>query len=96
MSLFFGGPQWGAPAHIVRVDDEFGVDIKVARYGTHGPPQNRWGDYVVVRPHSPDDYGWIATGYTMQGGATLANVAPGYVHFGRRRDARAATRWDDT
>ncbi len=96
MSLFFGGPQWGEPAHVVRVDDEFGTAIRVARYGTHGPPQNRWGDYVVVRPHSPDDYTWIATGYTMQGGATLANVAPGYVHFGRRRDARAAARWDDT
>jgi len=97
ISCFFGGGTWGSPAHIVGLWDDMapGWSIRVARYSTNGPAGNAWGDYLSVRPHSPDALTWIASGYTIRGGTDRRDILPGYVHFGRRRDQGAVDRWEN-
>lgn len=47
--------------------------------GTHGPHDHKWGDYLTCQSAGE---GWIACGYTLQGGATLENLVVDLVEFG--------------
>jgi hypothetical protein len=94
ITLFRGG---GAlhPGHVVGIWDDFSNrwQLVVTANGTHGPVDTKWGDYLACRRHSPDGLTWLASGYTLQGGGQRDNIEPRLVHFGRRRDERAAQRW---
>lgn len=50
--------------------------------GTHVPLDNEWGDYLRVRPYNVTENVWTATGYTLQGGSTMAFVEPRLLVFG--------------
>ena len=50
--------------------------------GTHVPIDNEWGDYLRVRPYNVTENLWTATGYTLQGGSTMAFIEPRLLVFG--------------
>lgn len=94
ISLFRGGGNRN-PGHVVGLMDDFseGWELAATVDGTDGPRDEKWGDYVACRRHSPDGLTWLASGYTLQGGSGRGDVQPRVVHFGRRRDERAVARW---
>lgn len=49
--------------------------------GTDSPNDNRWGDYLTVRPDPGDAAAWYATGYSLQGGGGAGNIRPRLVRF---------------
>ena len=82
ITLFRGGGGLN-PGHVVGAFDEASGswDLAVTRDGTNGPADNKWGDYLTCRPHTPDGQTWLATGYTLQGGGAPENVEPRLVRF---------------
>jgi hypothetical protein len=94
ITLFRGGGTIH-PGHVVGVRDDFsnGWQLTATANGTHGPADAKWGDYLACRRHTPDGITWLATGYTLQGGASRDSIQPRMVHFGRRRDERGTARW---
>lgn len=96
--LFRGG---GAvhPAHVVGIWDDHTSsnpnpwELVISAEGSNGPSDNKWGDYLACRRHSPDGLTWLGSGYTLQGGGTRDFIEPRVVHFGRGRDEGAAQRW---
>ena len=82
MTAFVGGGT-RHPSHAVGVrDDAAGTwDTRIAKAGTHGPSDGKWGDYLTVRRHRSSPTTWIASGYTLQGGTARRNVEPRIVHF---------------
>ncbi len=95
VSIFYGGGTRN-PSHLVGISDDYnnnGWSMVYSKVGTNGPARNAWGDYLTSKPHSPDNNTWIASGYTLVDGTSRQDIVPRYVHFGRRRDQRAATRW---
>ncbi len=88
-----GGPAF--PTHVVGIWNNTTNSWQLAdsRAGTNGPADTKWGDYLTCRRHSPDGFTFIASGYTLQGGADRANIEPRYVHFGAQKYTRAVNRW---
>ncbi len=41
----------------------------------------KWGDYLTIRPDPRTRTGWVAAGYTLQGGSDRRNVEPRVVRF---------------
>lgn len=83
ISVSYGGGSQLYPSHAVGVFDNSTSTwalIKTAN-GTHGPSSNLWGDYLALRPHGTDPESWVATGFTLQGGSSRANIVPRYIHF---------------
>jgi hypothetical protein len=37
--------------------------------------------YLNCRAHHPDHDGWVAAGYTLQGGQSRQNILPRVVHY---------------
>jgi hypothetical protein len=61
-------------------------EMRLLSIGT-GPSQfSEWGDYLTIRPASGTGNSWVATGYTVQGTAPSAFIAPIFAWFGRSRD----------
>jgi hypothetical protein len=81
-TAFYGGADH-APSLVVGVrDDDSGAWPSVfARVGTDAPSEPKWGDYLTCRSHSTDPAGWVAAGYTLQGGSTRLEVTPQIVRF---------------
>jgi hypothetical protein len=82
ITLFRGGNRIN-PGHVVGgFDDRTQTwQLQATRDGTNGPSDNKWGDYLTCRPHTPDGQSWIASGYTLQGGGTRRDVEPLLVRF---------------
>lgn len=57
-------------------------DMKILINGTNGPSENRWGDYLRIRPFSGSGLTWAASGYTLQGGSRGDFIEPRYLVFG--------------
>ena len=87
VTLFRGGGSHH-PGHVVGFRDQAANlwRLRVARNGTNGPNDTKWGDYLTCRRHVPRAETWVAAGYTLQGGGTRDSIQPRYVHFGRRVD----------
>ena len=43
---------------------------------TDGPAKDKWGDYVVCRPHPTRSKSWVASGFTLRGGNDRRSVEP--------------------
>ena len=61
--------------------DQLSWDLVEIAEGTNGPSQAIWGDYLAVRPHGRQDNSLVATGFVLQGGTTVENVVPRFIHF---------------
>lgn len=81
IALFMGGGNV-FPSHVVGILDGGVWKLQTTRSGTNAPLDGKWGDYITIRRHAPDGTSWIASGYTLQGGALRSNVEPQFVHFG--------------
>lgn len=80
-----GGPRF--PTHVVGILTNDRRET-VAVTGQRGPAGHRWGDYLTVRRHSPDDRLFTATGYTLENGNGTNDAMPHFVLFGRARDTQ--------
>jgi hypothetical protein len=80
------------PNHYVGVRDDFASSwkMKLVTTGLKGPNDDKWGDYSRVRPHSPANLNWVATGWTLNAAGVSV---PKFVIFGRDRDLGAFSRW---
>lgn len=82
VTLFAGGGTIH-PAHLVGVRTANGSTWNLATIAssTHSPSQNKWGDYLTCRRDHPNAAHWVASGYSLQGGGEIANIAPHFVRF---------------
>jgi hypothetical protein len=80
VSLFYGGGA-NLPTHVVGVLDGNAWTMAGTVVGTHGPSNNKWGDYLSCEALDPDGLEWVASGYTLQGGNTRDFIVPQYVRF---------------
>ena len=71
------------PSHLVGVRDDANGrwDVAIAKAGTHSPSDGKWGDYLTAKMHATRPTTWVASGYTLQGGTSRADVEPRVVHF---------------
>jgi hypothetical protein len=69
------------PSHAVGVFNGTTWDLMSTASGTSGPGDNLWGDYLTIRPHGADTTTWVATGYTLQGGASQTDIQPLFIQF---------------
>jgi hypothetical protein len=81
-----GGEQGINPAHAVGVlkrgaDGSYKWQLQATAIGSNGPADGRWGDYLTIRPAGGGGKGWVATGYTLDGGSLPGNVLPRLVYF---------------
>ena len=88
ISLFLAGGGY-YPASIIGIYDEKtgrtppGWELYAVRWGTNGPEDNKWGDYVRTRQYSGRGMSWIASSYTLQGCGSRRCVQPQYIIFSR-------------
>lgn len=96
ISLFFGGGTVH-PSHSVGVwnDASDNWSLLTTANGTDGPADDKWGDYLACRRHSPDGLTWMATGFTLQGGSSRSAIEPRVVHFGYQEHTGAVRRWEN-
>lgn len=82
ITLFAGGGT-KHPTHMIGVRQANGStwNLRSVVASTHSPAQNKWGDYLTCRRDHPNGQNWIASGFTLQGGAGIANVIPNFVRF---------------
>jgi hypothetical protein len=81
ISLSYGGKLL-YPSHAVGILTNSNTwDLVSTASGTSGPAENVWGDYLTIRPDPGNPKAWVATGYTLQGGAQQTNSQPLYVDF---------------
>jgi hypothetical protein len=81
-AAFYGGGD-RHPGHIVGArDDGLGTwQSRYSRLGSHSPSQGSWGDYINCRADAASANGWVASGYTLEGGEARQNILPRVVRF---------------
>jgi hypothetical protein len=81
VSYSIGGPQ----RHLTSVVGILtGTRREVVAFTSkRGPSDQKWGDYLTVRRHSPGGRLFAATGYTLQDAAGAADATPSFTLFGR-------------
>lgn len=82
-AAFFGGGGRN-PGHIIGAYDAANNAWanRYSRLGSNSPNAGRWGDYINVRPDQPNTKGWIASGFTQEGGETGNDILPRVVRYG--------------
>ena len=110
ITVAFGGKAGGNGRALgagVAIEDEYTKGfyvnkIYVTSAGTDMPSSKnkswdqRYGDYLSVKPHEPCSLWWIAGNYALRGGGGPKNVVGHYVEFGRYRDRNCWERWNET
>ena len=81
-TAFYGGED-RHPGLIIGARDDPGNTwtTRYAKQGSHSPAEPKWGDYLTCRPHQPNDDGWVAAGYTLEGGEARTFILPRFVHY---------------
>lgn len=83
VTLFVGGGGVLAPTHVVGcLEPDLTWSLATVASGTNGPSDGTWGDYINIRRMAPYAMRWIATGFTLKGGDTAADVEQHLVEFG--------------
>jgi len=80
MTAFFGGGT-RHPCHAVGVQSGNAWQTQLTKIGTHGPPDQAWGDYLSCVADHPEGAQWVASGYTLQDGTSRKNIEPRFVRF---------------
>ena len=80
-TAFYGGVD-RPPGHVVGLrDDASSAWVTVYTHlGSDSPTQPKWGDYLTCRADASGS-GWIATGYTLDGGDTRNDIVPRVARF---------------
>ncbi len=73
------------PSHVVGILTGTRKE-QVAVAGVRGPAGGKWGDYMTVRRHSPNDKLFASAGFTLQAGSGLTDATPDFILFGRSGD----------
>jgi len=108
VTIALGGRENGggrALAAGVAIEDEYTTGYKletvqITTSGTDMPSSKnknwdqRYGDYLSVKPHDPCSLWWVAGNYALSGGGGPSNVVANYVEFGRQRDKNCWDRWN--
>lgn len=88
--IYSGGGSTYPTAHYWLVDDvspNFSpLPVHLAVSSTHGPVENKWGDYLTVRKHKDLPNTWVAGLYYLSGGGSNSNSVGRYAWFGRARE----------
>ncbi len=81
-AAFYGGGDRN-PGHIVGARDETAGTWRTSysRLGSHSPTRAAWGDYMNCRADIPLTSGWVASGYTLEGGSGRQSILPRVVRF---------------
>ncbi|MDX1407787.1 MAG: hypothetical protein R3330_06625 [Saprospiraceae bacterium] len=81
LSLFLGGGT-RFPSLAVGIFDEQQNRwrLRMAQQGTHGPVDNKWGDYLGCVTDA-GGANWVAAGFTLQGGGARTDIEPRFVEF---------------
>jgi hypothetical protein len=78
-----GGTRF--PTHVVGILT--GTRRQVTTFAsTRGPADNKWGDYLTVRRHYPNQKLFCAAGYSLQSGAGSSDATPNLTLYGRSGD----------
>ena len=81
ISLDFGGNTL-YPSHAVGIYGDNGKwDLVSTASGRYGPADEKWGDFLTIRPYGADPKVWVATGYTLQSGPNAGDVEVRYILF---------------
>lgn len=82
ISVGFGGNQFLPSQALGWFDSASGTwQLTTAVSGTSGPNDNRSGDYHDVHAHPAMSTSWVATGFTLEGGANRTDVVPRFFKF---------------
>jgi len=80
LTAFHGGGG-RHPGHAVGARDGEAWRMRYSRAGSHSPAVPAWGDYLNCRAEEPGGDGWVASGYTLEGGEQREAVVPRVVQF---------------
>lgn len=86
--LSFGSTTQHVTAASTVVDGVYGVwggalGLVASANGTHGAPQNRWGDYLSVEPWTANPLAFFGTQSRQNGGTASANTESRVIAFQR-------------
>ena len=99
LSVFVAAGAGADPSGLLCLADDYTSDPpgwscpRYVAFGTNGPNNNRWGDFVDVKPNWPSGFGWQATSFVLSGGSGTGFAVPYNIVFGRSRDANSNVRW---
>jgi hypothetical protein len=81
-TAFYGGED-RHPGLVVGARDDASSSwtTRYANLGSDSPAEPKWGDYLTCRRHQPNTDGWVASGYTLQGGDTRQDILPRVVQY---------------
>jgi hypothetical protein len=93
--LFYDVPSGANPAMLFAIDDNYNAVPPNWEAYAIGPANAAWttnrsGDYTRLRKHAPAGVGWIFSSFYRSGG----QYVPSFVIFGRERDLKGITRFD--
>lgn len=84
VSYMIGG-KTKFPTHVVGILT--GTRKEVSTFSSvRGPSDQKYGDYLTIRRHSPNGKLFSASGYTLQSGAGQSDATPNFTLFGRASD----------
>jgi hypothetical protein len=75
-----GGTRF--PTHVVGMLTGTRRDVTTFT-SARGPIDRKWGDYLTIRRHYPNQRLFAATGYTLQSGSGRSDATPNFSIFGR-------------
>lgn len=96
IAIFSGGGQYYPTGELSIVDD-MSPDpatqwlFQIVNESSQDPTANEWGDYLSVRPFSPNNLVWLGTTYFLDGCGGPVCLNPRFVVFGRERDRSSVT-----
>lgn len=103
LTLAFGGKNGGNGRALgagVALEDEFTTGFNlgtvfVTTDGTDMLSNQRYGDYLSVKPDEPCPLWWVAGNYAFSGGGGSSSLVARYLQFGRQRDKNCWDRWNE-
>jgi len=82
ITAFYGGDDRN-PGMVVGARDDQNARwvLRYARLGSDSTVDGKWGDYASCRADEHNNGGWIASGFTLEGGNTRTHIMPRFVRF---------------
>jgi hypothetical protein len=82
VAFFYGGGTRSVNHAVGTLDTATQAwSLRRAVAGTNGPADDKWGDYQSCRPDPDNRNGWLASGFTLDGGQERSDIQPHLVYF---------------